>query len=64
MPIIIVEGNHLDKDKKREYIAKLTEITANTYNLPKTSVSIILREINSDNIGVAGEMLSDIIDKH
>lgn len=59
MPVIIVESNKLDLDKKREYIKKLTEITAEIYNLPEAAVTILLKENESDNIGVGGDLLSE-----
>ncbi|KZX16213.1 4-oxalocrotonate tautomerase DmpI [Methanobrevibacter filiformis] len=60
MPVIIVESNEIDVDKKREYVKKLTEITAETYNLQESTVTVLIREIKPDNIGVGGKLLSDL----
>jgi len=59
MPVIIVEGNVLDLNKKREYIKALTKITAETYNLPESAVTILIKENEPMNIGVAGKLLID-----
>jgi 4-oxalocrotonate tautomerase len=59
MPIIIVESNKLSLDKKREYVKSLTKITAETYELPESTVTVLIKEISPENIGVGGDLLSD-----
>jgi len=59
MPVIIVESNKISLDKKREYIKQLTKITAEAYDLPESTVTILIKEIKSDNVGVGGVLLSE-----
>lgn len=60
MPVVIVESNKLDVDKKREYVKNLTKLTAETYGLPENTVTIIIKENEPENIGVAGSLLSEL----
>lgn len=46
--------------KKREYVKNLTKLTAETYGLPENTVTIIIRENEAENIGVAGNLLSEL----
>ncbi|KZX10830.1 4-oxalocrotonate tautomerase DmpI [Methanobrevibacter curvatus] len=63
MPVVIIEGNPLDIDKKREYVKNLTKLTAETYNRPESTITVLIREIEPENVGVAGNLLADIINK-
>ncbi|MDR3063338.1 MAG: tautomerase family protein [Methanobrevibacter sp.] len=63
MPVVIIEGNPLDINKKREYVKNLTKLTAETYNRPESTITVLIREIEPENVGVAGNLLTDIINK-
>ncbi|MDR1721919.1 MAG: 4-oxalocrotonate tautomerase family protein [Methanobrevibacter sp.] len=60
MPVIIVESNKIDVDKKREYVKKLTELTAETYDLPESAVTVLLKEVPPEDVGVGGKLLLDL----
>jgi 4-oxalocrotonate tautomerase len=59
MPVIIVNARKIDIDKKREYVKKLTELTSVTYNLPESAVTVLIKEIEAENIAVSGKLLSE-----
>jgi 4-oxalocrotonate tautomerase len=60
MPVIIVNSNKIDIDKKREYVKKLTELTSVTYNLPESAITVLIKEFEPENVGVGGNLLSEI----
>ncbi|KZX16766.1 4-oxalocrotonate tautomerase [Methanobrevibacter cuticularis] len=60
MPVIIVESNKISLDKKREYVKALTKITAEAYDLPESTVTVLIKELKDENIGVSGQLLSEI----
>ncbi len=60
MPIITVEGRALDIEKKRELVAKITEIATQIYNLPKETITVVIKENPPENIGVGGKLIVDL----
>jgi len=63
MPVIIVESNKISTEKKRELVKSITEITAKVYELPEDTVTVLIKELEGENIGVSGKLLSEINDK-
>ncbi|MBU8589270.1 2-hydroxymuconate tautomerase family protein [Priestia megaterium] len=59
MPVITVEASKLTKEQKRKLVKELTTSAANTMNLPEQAFFVFIKENEKDNIGVAGELLSD-----
>jgi 4-oxalocrotonate tautomerase len=59
MPIINMKGPKLSKEQKRELIKRFTEVGSEVTELPKEAFTILLEEVDADNVGVEGEMLSD-----
>ncbi|MDC0705430.1 4-oxalocrotonate tautomerase [Priestia megaterium] len=59
MPVITVEASKLTKEQKRKLIKELTTSAANTMDLPEQAFFVFIKENDRDNIGVAGELLSD-----
>jgi 4-oxalocrotonate tautomerase len=60
MPIITVEGPSIkDMDRKRTFVAKLTNAAVEAFAFPKEKIVILLRETRPDNVGVGGELVSD-----
>lgn len=60
MPLIMVEGPKIDKDQKARLVKELTKKTSEIYGLPEQTITILIKENNSDNVGVGGNLLSDI----
>ncbi|MFE4094828.1 4-oxalocrotonate tautomerase DmpI [Priestia sp. YIM B13484] len=59
MSVITVEASKLTKEQKRKLIKELTTSAANTMDLPEQVFFVFIKENDRDNIGVAGELLSD-----
>lgn len=59
MPVITVEAPKLTKEQKRKLVKELTASAANTMDLPEQDFFVFVKENDRDNIGVAGELLSD-----
>ena len=59
MPHITVGVPKRDVDTKRKLVAKLTDVVAETYGVPKEAVSIVVEESPPENVGVGGVLLVD-----
>jgi 4-oxalocrotonate tautomerase len=59
MPAIIVEGPKADLNTKKELVRRLTEVVREVYGVKH--VSVIIHEVELENVGVDGELLSEII---
>lgn len=60
MPNITFDGPKLnDLDKKRELVKAVTDAAVAAYGLPKQAMVVVIRENNPENVGIAGELLSD-----
>lgn len=60
MPWIKVDGPKIeDVDKKREFVAKLTDIASGFYGMPKETITIIIKENQPENVGVGGKLVVD-----
>lgn len=60
MPVIIVEGNPIKIEKKRILVEKITKAVIEVYELPESSVTILIRELEREDIGVGGKLLKDL----
>ena len=63
MPVIIFEGSRLDPDKKRELIRELTDTAVRVTGIGAPAFTIYIHENEHDNIGVGGELLTEILRK-
>ncbi len=59
MPIITLEGPQLELEEKRSLVRDITTLAARTYRLPETSIIVLIRENQPDNVGVAGTLIAD-----
>lgn len=59
MPVITIEAVKLTKEQKRNLVKELTTSAANIINLPEQTFYVFVKENEKDNIGVAGQLLSD-----
>jgi len=59
MPVITLEASKMSKEQKVKLVQELTESTLNILNVPKQSITVLIKENEKDNIGVAGQLLSD-----
>lgn len=59
MPVITIEAAKLSKDQKRELVAALTKSASSIMNVPEQAYVVIVKENETDNIGVGGTLLSE-----
>ncbi|SHI78034.1 4-oxalocrotonate tautomerase DmpI [Propionispora hippei] len=59
MPVITLEASKMSREQKAKLVQEFTESTLNILNVPKQSITVLIKENEKDNIGVAGQLLSD-----
>lgn len=60
MPVIIVESNPISTEKKRKLVKEITKIASEIYELPEETVTVLIRELEREDIGVGGKILLDL----
>ncbi len=63
MPVVRIDMGKTTKETKKELIEKLTETLSETTKIPKQSFTIIISEESTDNFGIGGVQLSEMV-KH
>lgn len=59
MPIITLDGPPLSLEKKRSLANELTSLAAQAYDLPASTIIIMLRESTPDQVAVGGTLIAD-----
>jgi 4-oxalocrotonate tautomerase len=59
MPIITLDGPPLSLEKKRALARELTSLAAKAYDLPESTMIIMLRDNAPDQVAVAGILIAD-----
>lgn len=59
MPTIFFHGPALEKEKKKVFVQKLTELASEATGIPTNAFTIYLQEANHDSVSVGGKLLSD-----
>lgn len=60
MPIVTLDGPVIkDLDKKRRLVESVTEAACQAYDLPKSTIVVLIKENIPENVGVGGELISD-----
>ena len=59
MPIITLDGPPLSLEKKRALVAELTTLAAQQYQLPESTIIVMIRENAPDQVGVGGTLIAD-----
>lgn len=59
MPIITLDGPPLSLEKKRALANELTSLAAQAYDLPASTIIIMLRESTPDQVAVGGTLIAD-----
>ncbi|NVN91105.1 MAG: tautomerase family protein [Desulfuromonadales bacterium] len=59
MPIISIELGPTTKDKKAQLIQTLTRDASDITGIPQEKFVVLIRELELDNIGVGGQLLSE-----
>ena len=60
MPVIIVESNPISIEKKRKLVEEMTKIASEIYELPESTVTILIRGLEREDIGSGGKLLADL----
>ena len=60
MPVITVTMGPASKAKKKELIEKLTASACEVTNIPATSFTVLITELEYENIGVGGRTIEEI----
>ena len=63
MPVIIFEGGTMDQGKKKELICELTDAAVKVTGIRPQAFIICIHENPTDNIGVGGECLTEVLAK-
>jgi len=62
MPVITVDlGIMENREKKGALVKALTETASSVTGIPADKFIVLINELEKDNIGVGGRLLSDII---
>ena len=60
MPVVTIDGpENATKESKKAIIKKVSKIVADAYEMPVESITVLIRGLPADNIGVGGEQLSE-----
>lgn len=60
MPIISVTMGQLDARHKNALIKELTSTTVNVTKIPEQSFTVLIHELEDQNIGVGGKPLAEV----
>ncbi|NMM65991.1 4-oxalocrotonate tautomerase family protein [Clostridium sp. P21] len=60
MPVISLEIGKLTKEQKKEIIKNITETTAEITKIPKESFTVVIHELDDENIGIGGKDIGEI----
>jgi len=61
MPVITVDlGTLPNRETKAELVLALTKAASSATRIPEEKFTVLINELNRDNIGVGGKLLSDI----
>ncbi len=60
MPVITIAGNDgISLEARQKMVKKVSEIVAESYELPIEAITVLVQAYPKENVGVAGELLSD-----
>ena len=60
MPVITLEGGKLSKEQKRDLVHRFTAVAAEVTNIPPKFFSVLIREQEDANLGIAGETVEEL----
>lgn len=61
MPVITLDMAVLTKEKKAELVETLTRDASEITGIPREKFIVLINELDRDNIGVGGQLLSKIL---
>jgi 4-oxalocrotonate tautomerase len=63
MPVITIDGPKLTKEQKAELVKEFSEAASRIMGLPVEAIITIIREVESENVGVGNCLLCDRVQK-
>jgi 4-oxalocrotonate tautomerase len=61
MPVITIDIGRIDKEKKTALVRELTLKASEVTQIPADKFIVLINEMERDNIGVGGKLLSEIL---
>lgn len=61
MPVITLDLAALTKEKKAALVETLTRDASEITGIPREKFIVLINELDRDNIGVGGQLLSEIL---
>jgi len=61
MPVITIDIGKLDKESKAGLVRELTAKASEVTRIPADKFIVLINEMERDNIGVGGKLLSEIL---
>jgi 4-oxalocrotonate tautomerase len=62
MPVITIDLGTIDsKEKKAQLVQALTEAASSVTQIPADKFIVFIKEMERENIGVGGKLLSDLL---
>ncbi|MBU4535000.1 MAG: 4-oxalocrotonate tautomerase family protein [Euryarchaeota archaeon] len=59
MPVIHIDSNKLSRKQKRELVKAITKVSSEIMELPENTITIIIREVEAEDVGLGGQLLCD-----
>lgn len=59
MPIITFDGPKLTREQKANLVKEFTKIASQVTQIPEHAFVTLIREMEPDNVGSGGQLLSD-----
>ena len=59
MPIITLDGPLMTKEQKKDIVESFTREAVRVTGIPTRAFVVLINENDPDNVGVAGELLSE-----
>ncbi|MBM4240428.1 MAG: 4-oxalocrotonate tautomerase [Euryarchaeota archaeon] len=59
MPVITIDSPRLTKKQKSDLVESFTKTASRIMELPEESIIILIKEIDSEDVGVGGLLLCD-----
>ena len=60
MPVITFQGASLSTEKKQQLIKEFTDKAVEITGTPSKFFTVVIQEFSTDNLGVAGETVTEI----
>lgn len=62
MPVITIDIGFMEsREKKAELVQALTAAASSVTQIPADKFAVFIKELEKDNIGIGGKLLSDIM---